>query len=308
MKFGKKLRFRAVYPWLAHYIDVRCSAYGLVVKCFPVWASCVTHGAAHFCWLHQYKGLKKVVKQAKLSGKPIAKEFDAMFDAQLKKVCAFYNAVFLRLQTEIKAVTGMCAHNTTSLPRTWLLVWHHIAADARPRGCGRLAASERSVDYIASSLCTMDGMTALETLLHHLSCELSKLVDFAEVNVEGFRKIAKKFHKHVPESGMRFMPRVRAQPMAHQHDVQSIANLLESGLGELSRVKRTVEVCGAVAVPCVCVGMCRQRLHVWACRLPLNSPTTRHRRCTQSSIACIAFFAQATRNTSSACSARAPVM
>ena len=178
-----------------------------------------------------------------------------MFDAQLKKVCAFYNAVFLRLQTEIKAVTGMCAHNTTSLPRTWLLVWHHIAADARPRGCGRLAASERSVDYIASSLCTMDGMTALETLLHHLSCELSKLVDFAEVNVEGFRKIAKKFHKHVPESGMRFMPRVRAQPMAHQHDVQSIANLLESGLGELSRVKRTVEVCGAVAVP-VCAWAC----------------------------------------------------
>ena len=186
----------------------------------------------------QYKRLKKIIKQRQ-GYDDVAEQFEAAFLAELGKVDDFYTEQFRQLQAEIRSLTG--AHWVPCGRACAVVRQHRLPLDALTHRVPS-PSPERCGDYIASNTCTLAGVRELEQLLYHLSCELSKLVDYAEVNVTGFRKIAKKFTKKTQIRSTRLMQATHARAVASKHVLGSTSGVLESALSELSLFKRHLVV------------------------------------------------------------------
>mmetsp|Transcript_15858 Transcript_15858/g.55193 ORF Transcript_15858/g.55193 Transcript_15858/m.55193 type:complete len:900 (-) Transcript_15858:218-2917(-) len=136
MKYGKRLRFLSVFPWISHYID--------------------------------YKRLKRLVKA---TAAEVARDRHGV---AARKYCEAFEHAFIEELERVNDFFCLKAEELGDLAR-------------------KLA--ERSSDYILSATSNTEGLAALESALTATARSLARVQEFVDVNLQGFRKAAKKFEK-----------------------------------------------------------------------------------------------------------------
>lgn len=192
MKFGKKLRFLSVFPWIAHYID--------------------------------YKRLKRLVKATAAEAKR-----DRHGVAARKYAEAFEHAVVEELERVNDFFVATCEEQG-DLART---------------------LAERISDYILSATSNTEGLAALEAALNASARSLARLQEFVDVNLQGFRKAAKKFDKKTRmqryhQIMLGLLPRF---DFATSTEVSEAMTVVEASRMELLAFRETLEVRQLPRVP-----------------------------------------------------------
>jgi len=87
-------------------------------------------------------------------------------------------------------------------------------------------------------MCTLHHLQQLQQILDAVATEISKLQDFVDVNLSGFRKITKKLKKKLKVDVSDLNTAVKRSALASRGPLSAGAALIESTLSELTTFRR----------------------------------------------------------------------